>query len=242
MLDLPASKEINTQMGKGEGGGLLSKLGDHLNKFALGLEGLILGIVTLNGEAKTPVVFGDDQLGELLSDPVGATGHFDISSDTTVTFTVDGVNKTEITFAANDLIADLNEATPEEIVAFMQEAIETAVEDDDYWVEVVGSGEERQIRVYSLEEDMTDNKIAITEQARENSTLGFDNGDSDLGKKGIGLDIEYDGNYAIFTSIMDAETGESIGIDDIESGGFSLICSDTGKDYEIAVMTLGKIA
>jgi len=241
MKNVLQSKDISTQIGVGEGGGRLAQLGSILNNFAKGFGGIIAEQVTLNGEAKTPVVFGDDEPAELFSDEVGSDEYFDISGDTTVTFTVDGVAKTEIEFSANDIIDNLEEATVDEIVEFMQDAIEEEEEDDDYWVEKVGSGEEAQIRVYSLGEEITDNKIEIGDAAHENTTLGFDENDIDYGKQGIGEDVEYDGDYAILTKVMDAETGETIGIDDIESDGFSLICSDTSKDYDIGILTAGTI-
>ena len=367
MLNIPKRTDVNTQIGKGAS--YLPQVGTLIQKFAIGLEGIIVDKVTLNGEAKTPVVFGDDVYAELFSDAVGEDGHFDISSDTTVTFTAednkvyieedsagvadgndisievedgdtediteevgkfrvltesvagttageyeflftsllesgdkikvsgDGITnieidfdttgagdleidvgdfddipgmvtqivtaintqsaggqiaenmtataegfKRQITFATTgDFISDLSEATVDEIVAFMQNAIEESGEDDEYWAEAVGEGEEAQIRVYNLNSEMTTAKLTIDENADENSTLGFDENDIQYGQQGIGEEGEFNGDYVIIPSIMDAETGQTIGIDDIESDGFSLICSTTSKTYDMGLVVLGTL-
>lgn len=159
-----------------------------------------------------------------------------------MTATAEGFKRT-ITFEAGEVIDDLEEATVEEIVAFMQAAITEAGEDDEYWVEAIGSGESAQIKVYNLNPDLTESKIYIESAGNQNATLGFDDDDTDFGKQGIGeKEIEYDGDYAIFTQIRDAETGETLGIDDIESDGFSLICSTSTKGYEIDILTAGELA
>jgi len=235
MVKTPNRNEIDEQMGVGEGGGKLGNLGKKLKTFAIGLEGIINGTVTLNEEAFTPVVFGSDEYAELLSNE---NAPWDLSDDTTVTFEIDDSAQTEITFSEGDYIEDINAVTVEEAVAHMQDAIETAEEDDAYWA-VEQNG---QIRVYSLNDTITDNKVEIndTDAGQENTTLGFDDNDVDYGKQSIGS-VEEMENDEYFVDFAELDYTDVITISEISENGFRLTCDDTSATDDVRLLVIGDV-
>lgn len=242
MINVPKRGDINTRIGVGGGGQNLSRLGHVLKRFAVGFEGIVGGSATLNGETVTPVVFGENEYGELFSDEVGAGESFDLSADTTVRFTVDGALKAEIEFTNADFEDDLAVATVPEIVDAMQSAIETANEADDYWVDQVGSGEEAQIRVFSQNTTMTDNKIEIADGTHENTTLGFDENDVDYGKQAlIGVEEMANDAYFIAASLVD-NTTDNVSYKEITAEGFELVCSDTSATSTVRILVVGQVS
>lgn len=237
-LNLPKRNEVNSRKGVA---GSTRLVGKRLKEFAVGLEGIMVEKVSLNGEAFTPVVFGGGKPATLESAEQGETG-FDLSTQNSVIFSIDDVLKTEITFAQGDIIEDNTSATAEEVKDFMLDAIATAEEDSDYSVYVEGEGEKAKVVVYSLNEDLTDSKVEIAEEEHQNTVLEFNNGDIDYGEQGVGEDIVDGNDYIIIPQISDQEdANENVVPYDIQETGFKLLCSDNTKDYEVRLLIVANV-
>lgn len=230
-------EDIPKRIGKGEGGNLLPNLGSLLNAIA---EGTVVGEIALNGETYTPVRFGEDEPAILLSDEQGEGG-FDVSTDNSVKFTVDGSAMTEITFAENDIIADNEAATAEEIAEFINDAAETASEDNSYAAIVKGQGAEAQVGVYSKNDNIPNNKVEIAAAADENTALGFDENDVDYGKQGLGVKDRANTEYNVQLTITgETSADDQVMTDNLAEDGFRVYCETAASTYDVHVLINGE--